>query len=243
MDEINTTVKTLMVWIVASSIRLTRFLSALATPKVSLLLTLQIGTKGADKSSMDYALKDFGSAIVRKAIQRIEFYEFSNLKVHLPKLTSVHEFITSENYLGRVKMEVSGLPEQIKNLSPDEKLDATIQVLTVISEVIASDKIEYKGSKKFSPRMVRDVFSDKTLNFMVDDGGDKEFGRSMNDPAETAYHLDLSTRAWFAFDDCFGTSEEKLLIQYIDKRYAELSKVYSEAYLIRNRKALQALCV
>ena len=192
--------------------------------------------KGADKSSMDYALKDFGSAIVRKAIQRIEFYEFSNLKVHLPKLTSVHEFITSENYLGRVKMEVSGLPEQIKNLSPDEKLDATIQVLTVISEVIASDKIEYKGSKKFSPRMVRDVFSDKTLNFMVDDGGDKEFGRSMNDPAETAYHLDLSTRAWFAFDDCFGTSEEKLLIQYIDKRYAELSKVYSEAYLIRNEK-------
>ena len=132
-------------------------------------------------------------------------------------------------------MEVSGLPEQIKNLSPDEKLDATIQVLTVISEVIASDKIEYKGSKKFSPRMVRDVFSDKTLNFMVDDGGDKEFGRSMNDPAETAYHLDLSTRAWFAFDDCFGTSEEKLLIQYIDKRYAELS-VYSEAYLIRNEK-------
>ena len=106
---------------------------------------------------MDYALKDFGSAIVRKAIQRIEFYEFSNLKVHLPKLTSVHEFITSENYLGRVKMEVSGLPEQIKNLSPDEKLDATIQVLTVISEVIASDKIEYKGSKKFSPRMVRCV--------------------------------------------------------------------------------------
>ncbi|BBL23438.1 DEAD/DEAH box helicase family protein [Comamonas terrigena] len=192
--------------------------------------------KGADKSSMDYSLKDFGAAIVRKAIQRIEFYEFSNLKVHLPKLTSVQEFITSEKYLGRVKVEVSGLPEQIKNLTPDEKLDATIQALTAIAEVIASDKIEYKGSKKFVPRMVRDVFSDKTLNFMVDDGGDKEFGRSMNDPAETAYHLDLSTRAWFAFDDCFGTSEEKLLIKYIDKRYAELSKVYSEAYLIRNEK-------
>ncbi|MFZ6778481.1 DEAD/DEAH box helicase family protein [Undibacterium sp. Ji83W] len=192
--------------------------------------------KGADKLSVDYSLRDFGAAIVRKAIQRIEFYEFSNLKMYLPKLNSVQEFIASNKYLGLVKVEVSGLPEQIKSLSPDEKLDATIQVLAVISEVIASDKIEYKGSKKFSPRMVRDVFSDKTLNFMVDDGGDKEFGRSMNDPAETAYHLDLSTRAWFAFDDCFGTSEEKLLIQYIDKRYAELAKVYSEAYLIRNEK-------
>ncbi len=192
--------------------------------------------KGADKSSMDYALKDFGVAIIRKAIQRIEFYEFSNLKGYLPKLNSILEFITSEKYLGRVKVEVSGLPEQIKTLSPDEKLDATIQVLTSISEVIASDKIEYKGSKNFYPRMIRDVFSDKTLNFMADDGGDKEFGRSMNDPTETAYHLDLSARAWYAFDDCFGTSEEKLLIQYIDKRYSELAKLYSEAYLIRNEK-------
>ena len=71
---------------------------------------------------------------------------------------------------------------------------------------------------------------------MLDDGEDKEFGKSMNDATETAYHLDLTTRAWFAFDDCFGTSEEKLLIQYIDKKYKELSKVYSEAYLIRNEK-------
>jgi type III restriction enzyme len=90
--------------------------------------------------------------------------------------------------------------------------------------------------KQFKPRMVNDVFTDKSLNFMVDDGGDKEFGRSMNDAGETAYHLDLKSRAWFAFDDCFGTSEEKLLIQYIDKRYSDLAKVYSEAYLVRNEK-------
>lgn len=192
--------------------------------------------RGANKESKDYLLKDFGVAIIRKALQRIEFYEFSSLKKYLPNLKSVTEFITSDSYLGKIKIEVTGLPEQVANLSPDEKLDAVIQVLNEISGVIASDKIEFKGSKEFKPRMMKEVFTDKTLNFMIDGGEDQEFGKSMNSATETAYHLDLTTRAWFAFDDCFGTSEEKLLIQYIDKRYKDLSKVYSEAYLIRNEK-------
>lgn len=192
--------------------------------------------RGANKESKDYFLKDFGTAIVRKALQRIEFYEFSSLKKYLPNLKSVTEFITSDNYLGKIKIEVTGLPEQVSNLSPDEKLDAVIQVLNEISGVIASDKIEFKGSKEFKPRMMKDVFTDKTLNFMIDGGEDQEFGKSMNNATETAYHLDLTSKSWFAFDDCFGTSEEKLLIQYIDKRYKDLSKVYSEVYLIRNEK-------
>lgn len=191
---------------------------------------------GANKVSKDYLLASFGVAVVRKALQRLSFYEFDNLKKYLPKLKSITEFITSERYLGRIKLEVTGLREQVDNLSAEEKLDAATQILASIAEVIASDKVEYKGTKLFKPRMINDVFTDKSLNFMVDDGGDKEFGRSMNDAGETAYHLDLKSRAWFAFDDCFGTSEEKLLIQYIDKRYSDLAKVYSEAYLVRNEK-------
>ncbi len=61
--------------------------------------------------------------------------------------------------------------------------------------------------------MIKDTITDKTLNFSTDEGDDKEFGKSMRDVNETGIHLDLSTRAWFVFDDCFGTSEEKLLIK------------------------------
>ncbi|MDO9309819.1 MAG: hypothetical protein Q7V04_12210 [Deltaproteobacteria bacterium] len=78
-----------------------------------------------------------------------------------------------------------------------------------------SDKVAFKGSKQFTPFMIKDTFKDKTLNFMLDEGGDKEFGRSMNTIGETSYHLDLSTRDWFVFDDCFGTLEEKMLIQFV----------------------------
>ena len=58
----------------------------------------------------------------------------------------------------------------------------------------------------------------------------------MNTVTETNYHMDLSTKDWYIFDDCYGTSEEKLLIHYIDKKYTELSKKYSDVYLIRNER-------
>lgn len=188
------------------------------------------------KKSVDYHLKDFGVAILRKAIQKIEFYEFSNLKRYLPNLKSINEFINSEDYLGKIKVEITGLPEKVNNLLPDEMLDATIQVLNSISGVISSDKIEFKGSKKFNPRMIKDVFNDKTLNFTLDDSEDKEFGKSMNSAIETAYHLDLTKKNWYTFNDCYGTSEEKLLIQFVDKKHSDLSKKYSEVFLIRNER-------
>jgi len=191
---------------------------------------------GAERKAKDYDLLSFGIPIVRKATQRLDFYEFDNLKRHLPQLRSMAELITSERYLGQIKLEVSGLPEQIENLTPGEKLDAATQILDTIAGVIASDKVEFKGTKSFKPYMLKEKFTDKTLNFALDDNGDKEFGRSMNDVGETAYHLDLSKRDWYVFDDCFGTSEEKLLVQFIDKRYDDLKKKYSDVYLIRNEK-------
>jgi type III restriction enzyme len=192
--------------------------------------------KGEERKAKDYSLSSFGSAVVRKAIQRLEFYEFSNLRDFLPNLKSVDEFITSDKYLGKLSIEFSGSEAQILNPSVEDKLEATIRLLDFVSKVISSEKIEFKGSKEFKPKMVNEVFKEKVLNFTVDEGTDQEFGKSMCDPTETAYHLDLSTRDWFAFTDCYGTSEEKLLIKFIDKRYAELALIYSEVFLIRNEK-------
>jgi type III restriction enzyme len=192
--------------------------------------------RGFASSSHTYQLHEFDKSVIRTALQRLSFYEFSNLKKFLPQLDSIHQFITSKRYLGQLKIEVTGIKEEIENLTQDQKLDAALQLLEEISAVIASNKVEFKGSKEFKPKMMNAVFTDKTLNFMIDDGGDKEFGRSMSNASETSYHLDLATKEWFVFDDCFGTSEEKLLIKYIDKRYAELAKTYSGVYLIRNEK-------
>ena len=195
-----------------------------------------ISTTAIDKKEKEYKLVDFGEHIVRKAINKLDFYKFSNLRVYLPNLTSISEFIRSENYLGKVKLDVSGLPKQIENLTPREKLEAAIKVLEDIATVIASDKIEFKGSKEFKPFMIKDKITDKVLNFALSDSPDKEFGRSMINPTETNYYLDLSNRDWYVFEDCFGTSKEKLLIKFIDKTYEILKQKFEEIYLVRNER-------
>lgn len=189
-----------------------------------------------DRKEKEYKLADFGEHIIRKAINKLDFYQFSNLKKLLPNLTSISEFITSADYLGKIKLDVSGLPEQIASLSPKEKLEASIKVLESISTVLASDKIEYKGSKEFIPYMIKDKITDKVLNFTVSESEDKEYGKSMINPTETNYHLDLSKRDWYVFEDCFGTSEEKLLIKFIDKTYEKLKSKFEEIYLVRNER-------
>ena len=196
----------------------------------------RVETTSVDRKEKEYKLLDFGEHIIRKAINKLEFYQFSNLKKLLPNLTSISEFIKSENYLGKIKLDVSGLPEQISNLSPKEKLEASVKVLEDISSVLASDKIEYKGSKEFKPYMIKDKFKDKVLNFTVNESEDKEYGKSMINPTETSYHLDLSKRDWYVFEDCFGTSEEKLLIKFIDKAYEKLKPKFEEVYLVRNER-------
>lgn len=128
------------------------------------------GKSAIERKQKDYALADFGTAILRKAMQRLEFYEFRNLKAHLPNLKSANEFITNDRYIGNIRVEVSGTPEQIENLSTGDKLQAATQILAEISEVIASDKVEYKGTKEFKPFMLKDRITDKTLNFAADEG-------------------------------------------------------------------------
>jgi type III restriction enzyme len=189
-----------------------------------------------ERDEKEYKLIDFGENIIRSAISRLDFYRFSNLKMLLPNLNSISEFILSDDYLGKIKLDVAGLPEQVKNLSAKEKLDSAIKVLEDISTVLASDKIEFKGSKEFKPYLLKDRIKDKILNFTVSESEDKEYGKSMINPLETTYYLDLSKKDWYVFDDCFGTSEEKLFVKFIDKFYDKLKVKYDEIYLVRNER-------
>ncbi len=184
-----------------------------------------------------YNLIDFGEHIIRKALNKLEFYEFSNLKRHYPNLNSITEFITSKNYLsGKIKLDVSGLVDHVKNLTSDEKLYCAVKVLKDAAEIMSKETNYFKGTKEFKPYMFKDRIKDKVLNFAIENSNDKESGKSMNNPTETNYHLDLSKRDWYVFNDCFGTSEEKLFIKYIDKVYDKLKLTYEEIYLVRNER-------
>ncbi len=187
----------------------------------------------------EYCLTDFGINIIRKALNRLEFYKFNNLKSFLPNLKSVSEFITSKNYLGKVKIDIKGLLNQINNLTPKQKLEITINVLGKISQIIISEDVEFKGTKEFKPYEVNKTFKDKTLNIYVREGGDQEYGVGQNETTNTDLKLDISNKEWYVFNDNYGTSEEKHLIKFINKTYNKLKTKYSKVYLVRNEKYFQ----
>jgi type III restriction enzyme len=196
-------------------------------------------TKAIDKKQHDYNLIDFGIPIIRKALARLEFYQFNNLKSYLPNVNSITEFIISNNYLGKITLEVEGQKDKIDRLSPDDKLYIATEILHRISENLQSEKIEYKGTEEFKPYNVSKVFKDKTLNIYVKDGGDQEYGVAQSHTTNTELQIDLSKKDWYVFNDNYGTSEEKYLVKYIDKTYDALKKKYDEVYLVRNEKHFQ----
>lgn len=192
-----------------------------------------------EKVEKDFMLVDFGMPILRKALNRLEFYQFKNLKSFLPNLESVRQFITSDNYLGKIKAEVSGTKEQLGTLDPQEKLEITVSVLEKISSSIASEKIEFRGTKEFKPFMVNKTFKDKTLNIAVDDESDKESGIPQSQTTNPALRLDLSNKEWYAFEESYGTSEEKHLVKFVNKTYDRLKSKYEKIYLVRNERHFQ----
>lgn len=86
-------------------------------------------------------LEDFGIYVIKKAISKLEFYRFHNLKSFLPNVKSIQEFITSGNYLKKIKVEVEGEEKHIASLTPYEKLKITVSILDKISQSLESEKV------------------------------------------------------------------------------------------------------
>jgi type III restriction enzyme len=192
--------------------------------------------KTIEKGYKTYLLTDFGINVIQKAIHTKDFYSFNNLSIYLPNLLSIGEFISSEKYLGKVRVEVIGSKEQITKMSPQSKLETALTILSKIEKEIINNSTEYKGSKEFYPKLISEIFTDKVMNIHIDDSGDKELGRSMKETSNELLRLDLSQKDWYVYDDNYGTSEEKYLVRFINSAIEKLKEEYNEIYLMRNQK-------
>ena len=176
-----------------------------------------------NQSSRDIKIVDIEQNIVRSAIARNPFFTFVSLKRYLPHLTSIREFITSENYLGGLAITFKG---NLANLEENRsaRLFACEGLLSQIESEIRKEITEYEGTKHFYEQQIRAVFTDKTLKFSVD--------TPRADDSDSAYLVKVSD--WFAFDTLYGTSEEKAFVQMLDRWIQESEETYEDIYLLRN---------
>ncbi|WP_457644269.1 DEAD/DEAH box helicase family protein [Persephonella sp.] len=178
-------------------------------------------------------LTSFGRSVIRKAMAKLEFYKFNNLKKYFPGLSSSLQFINS---LNEIKVDLTGSEKRIKNLTPEDKLRICVYVLKEIEKEIINSYVEYRGSEQFKPVRIKDILKDKKVKIDINESGDQEKGVPMSHPKHPDLALNLREKNWYLFEENYGTFEEKSLIRFIDTVYDKLTQKYSDVYLLRNEK-------
>lgn len=179
-------------------------------------------------------IADMNYAIVHKALCKYNVFKFNTLQSYFPNLKSTKEFITNEKYLGGIKIEITS---RYENPTPTILYAACMNVLGRVADSVSAIEVVYEGTTTFNAKRINDIFKNKKCNYTVKhDGG---LGYSQNDSSvSAAWKIDLSKEDWFAFEDNFGTSEEKAFVAYFKSFVPELKKKYDKVFLLRNERQL-----
>ena len=181
---------------------------------------------------------DFGKitySIIYKAFRCFDqTLSFDRLKSQFPHLKSVKEFLTSNDYLG--KFPVTFFVEEGSLPNVDDKLNACKQVLQIVSDYVQTIEVTYKGTTEFYGRPIREMFTDRTRN-VTREKEDESWGVGISQSdssVNSTYRMDLSDKEWYAYNDNYGTSEEKKFVKHFSTIVEDLKTKFSSISLIRN---------
>ena len=214
-----------------------RFQVATGASGMDIVMAEGAGTSDAavDLKTAHLTIKEIAAinyAVVNKALMKYPVFKFNTLKSYFPNVTSTRQFITADEYLGSVRIDIQSKDEQP---SMETLYAAVFWVLGKIAGSISGIEETYSGTKEFRARKVHDVFRNKTVNYT--DPHDGGVGVSQNDPSvRSEWKMDLSVEDWFVYTDNYGTSEEKAFVAYFRGYVDDLKKNYSRIYLVRNER-------
>lgn len=176
-------------------------------------------TKIIEVSSISYNVK-------KNALLNTTFFEFNNLKKYIKDINSIDDFINLK--LDKIEIKIRGAENDINFVSLQEQYNAVCKLLIEIRTQLQDVITEYKGSKVFKPKLLKEIFkNEKTLQF---DKDNKRLENSMIDF--------IKNKSWYAYDSVYGTSEEKSFIEMFEGFISQLETRYVDIKLIRNEKDL-----
>lgn len=214
-----------------------RFQVATGASGMDIVMAEGAGTSDAavDLKTAHLTIKEIAAinyAVVNKALMKYPVFKFNTLKSYFPNVKSTRQFITADEYLGSVRIDIQSKDEQP---TMETLYAAVFWVLGKIAGSISGIEETYSGTKEFRAQKVHDVFRNKTVNYT--DPHDGGVGVSQNDPSvRSDWKMDLSVEDWFVYTDNYGTSEEKAFVAYFRGYVDDLKKIYSRIYLVRNER-------
>ncbi len=174
-------------------------------------------------------------SIVHKALRQFNIFKFNILQQYYPNLKSTKQFITDNNYLGNIKINIKISNDEITN---EQLYIACKRVVEKISNSISDIEETFEGTKEFKSRKICEVFRDKTVSY-TDPHGDGQGVSQSHGAISEHLKVNLPDEDWFVFTDNFGTSEEKEFVAYFKEHVQDLKNKYEKVYLIRNERQLK----
>ncbi|KAE8561481.1 DEAD/DEAH box helicase family protein [Paenibacillus polymyxa] len=174
-------------------------------------------------------VEKFDVRYIKKAIQRLEFYQFENLKKYLPLLTSMKEFIYGEKWLNAENLKLFlTVPKEYKSsdISTYEILKVTIDLLKEYEVKFKSGYIKQRGTNKFIGYPIKEYLTD--YNKRVPE---YDTANLLNEATQkvAAYEMDDE---FYVYEKAIVNKLEYELIERIKAHVDELKQKYNKGVYI-----------
>ena len=177
-----------------------------------------------------FKFKQIPLNISEGAMANFDILKFNTLKSYFPNLKSKKEFLQSGQYLGNITLQIES---PYKKLRAKDLYDGSMKILQKVSVHIQKIETEYEGTKEFYSDRIHNVLKDKKIYVDNPHGDGLGISQAMMIGEGKA---DLAYESWYAYDDNYGTTEEKAFIKYFQGLVPDLRKEYDEIYLVRNER-------
>ncbi|BDR57395.1 DEAD/DEAH box helicase family protein [Xylocopilactobacillus apis] len=176
-------------------------------------------------------IEQFNDRYIKKAIQRLEFYQFDNLKKYLPLLRSMKDFIYGKNWLnaGNLKLFLT-IPKEYKSrdITADEILKVTIDLLKEYEVKFKSGYVKKRGTNKFVGYPISEYLSNYNKRIP-----EYDTAALSNESTQKVAVYDMA-EDFYVYDRAIVNKLEFELIERIKAHVSELKHKYNKAvYLFR----------
>lgn len=173
----------------------------------------------------------FDSRYIQKAIQRLEFYKFDNLKKYIPLLSSIKEFIYGRKWLNADELHLFlTVPKEYRSIdiTPDDILNVIIELLKEYEVKFKSGYIKQRGTNKFIGYPIKEYLTNYNKRVPEYD--------TMNLFNETMQKIEVYEIEddFFVYEKAIVNKLEYELIERVKSYVTDLKEKYHKAvYLLR----------
>lgn len=167
---------------------------------------------------------------IHKAMSKISFYHFNNLKRYVPKISSKEEFLSEEwlNIYNRTIYVTAPTTMSQEDISAKQRLEILERYLIEVAQKIKRGFSYKRGTNRFIGYPIKEYISNYKKRV-------PNYDTSKLYLAKTPQHIERYEiqEDFYVYDTAIVNLTEKQLIDRIGERIEELKEEYQEVYLIR----------